>query len=454
MTIVKLDPLLRRNLYFVQMLRFFATAVAMVVGLSGVHAGESVIRLVEFDDVAVTSATANRIIRAIDDADERGDDLVLIELDTPGGLVAAMEDIVKRMLSAKTPIVVWVGPSGAKAASAGFFILVAADLAAMAPGTRCGAASVVYGAGKSEEGDVSLKKANKDLAALIRSIAEHRGRNVEVVEKAVFAADAWTDAVALEEGIVDVVARNREDLLEQIHSMEIQRFDGTTVTLQTADPEFVVSESNFRHKVFEFLANPAVAYLLLMIGIGGLYVEMSHPGLVFPAVIGILCLILFAFTAQVLPISTIGVLLMLLAIVMFILEIKVTSFGMLTLGGAVCLVIGSMMLFEGPIPELRVPVWLYLPTALALTAVCALALQLAIRAQRARVATGVEGLAGEFGTVTEELSPHGKVFVHGELWDATSAGGTVTKGSRVRVVKAEELRLTVEPADNQRPGGG
>jgi membrane-bound serine protease (ClpP class) len=406
-----------------------------------------VIRVVDFEGVAVTGATATRIIRAIDDAEAAGDELVLIQLDTPGGLVPAMEEIVKRMLASEVPVVVWVGPAGAHAASAGFVILIAADVAAMAPGTRTGAASVIHGDKESTEDDVLLKKMNKDLAALLRSIGEHRGRNVEAAESAVFSADAYSEIEALELGLIELVARDRDDLLAQLDGMEITRFSGDSVVLRTAGARIVVTEHDFRQKLFEFLATPAVASILLLLGMAGLYVEMSHPGLVFPAVVGALCLILFFFAAHQLPISTIGVLLILLGIVMFVLEIKVASYGMLTLGGAVSLGIGLLMLVEGPIPELRVPPLVVLPSVLTFTAMAAFVVRLAVAAQRAPLATGVEGLAGEVGTVAQDLGPEGKVFVHGELWDAISTSGMMTVGTRARVVRADDMMLTVEAAE-------
>ncbi len=426
--------------------------LTVLLGCSLSSAAAPVVRVVDFEEVPVTSATANRIIKAIDDAEEEQDDLILILLDTPGGLVTAMEKIVKRMLASEIPIVVWVGPPGARAASAGFFILIAADVASMAPGTRTGAAAVVF-SGESKEDDLHLKKASKDLAALIRSIAEHRERNVEACEKAIFAADAYSEIEALDQGLIELVARDRDDLMTQLEGREVKRFDGSLVVLRTEGAQFVKSETNVRQLLFEFLATPIVAYILLLLGVAGLYVEMSHPGLVFPAVIGALCLILFAFAANSLPVSSVGVLLILLAIVMFILEIKVTSFGMLTFGGALCLVIGSMMLFKGPIPELRVPPSVIIPSALTLTALCALVVRLAVRAQLTRVATGVEGLAGEIGKVKLELNPEGKVFVHGELWDATSTTGPLPAGARVRVVSAKNMMLEVEPVQRERPEG-
>jgi len=410
-------------------------------------AAEPRIRLVEFDDV-VTPVSAGRLIAAIDRADRDGEDLVLIRLDTPGGLVVSLERIVQRVLAAKTPVVCWVGPAGAKAASAGFLMLIAADVAAMAPGTHTGAAAVISSLfGPNPESDVGLKKASSDVAARARTLAEHRGRNVEACEKAVLAAEAYTDGQALKDRVIDLVAADVDDLLRQLDGREIKRFDGSATKLKTAGAVILRQETTFREQVLGLLANPVVAYLLLLLGLGGLYVELSHPGLVFPAVMGVLCLLLFAFSAQILPVSAIGILLILLAIVLFVLEIKVVSHGMLTVGGVVCLVLGSLMLFRGPIPELRLPLLAVLPASLTIAGACALVVRLAVRAQRSPVATGVEGLRGEMGSVVADLDPEGKVFVHGEIWDAVSLSGPVLKGARVRVVRVEEMLLVVVPAD-------
>jgi len=429
------------------MTRLAICTLAALVLLQPALAAEPVVRLVEFE-MAITPISAKRIIRAIDDAEADGDSLVLIELDTPGGLVQSMEDIVKRMLAAEVPIVVWVGPAGAKAASAGFFLLISADVAAMAPGTRAGAASTVY-LGESKDGDVHLKKSNEDLAALLRSIAEHRGRQPEICEKAVFAAKAYEESVALKEGLIDLVVADRESLMEQLDGREVRRFDGTVVTLETSGAQFVTSQFSFQHKLMEFIATPALAALLLMIGMYGLYVEFTHPGVVLPGVVGVLCLILFGLTAQILPVSVTGILLIVLAIVMFILEIKVVSYGMLTLGGAACLVFGSMMLIDGPIPELRVPLEVVLPTSILIAVLCALTVHLVIKARQVQVSTGAEGLKGKTGTAAASLSPEGKVFIHGEIWNASSVSGPIAEGARVRVIRVDELRLTVEAVEEQ-----
>lgn len=427
------------------MRRLLALAWLLLLAVTLAAAAEPVARLVVFEG-PLTPASAQRIVSAIDDADREGNAFVLVELDTPGGEKETMEDVVKRMLAAKTPIVVWVGPSGAKAASAGFFVLLAADVAAMAPGTRAGAASVIYGFGKSEEGDVLLKKANNDAAALARSVAEHRLRNVEAAQDAVLSAKSFTDADAVSGGIADLVAKDRDELLARLDGREIRRFDGSTIALKTAGVRFVESKFGWTQAVKEFLATPVVAFFLLLAGLGGLYVELTHPGMIFPGLVGLFALVLFAFSAQMLPVSAIGILLILLGIVMFILEIKVASYGMLTVGGTLCLVLGSILLFPSSVPEMRLPLAVVLPASLTLAALCAVAVRLAMRAQRTAVQTGSEGLRGEVGTVAEPLDPEGKVFVHGELWDAVSVAGAVPKGSRVRVVAVHDLSLSVEPA--------
>lgn len=410
-----------------------------------------VVRRVDFESI-VHPWSAARITKAIDLAETQNEDLVLIRVDTPGGTVDAMNDIVKRMLNSKVPVVVWVGPSGSHAASAGFFILSAADVAAMAPGTRTGAASTVFMGGENREDDVLLKKANEDGAALCRSIADRRGRDVEACEEAVFSAKAWEETVALERGVIDLIAATEEELLEALDGRVIRRFDGSNVTLRTGNAEFRETEFSFRHQFMEILALPMVAYLLFTLGMVGIYVEFNHPGAIFPGVVGALCLLLFLLSAQALPVNAIGVLLILLGAVMFILEIKVTSFGMLTVGGVIALLIGSFMLIDGPIPEMRVPAGVSLPIASAVALLFIFVLRLAIKAQRERVGTGVEGLVGEAGDVTRALDPEGKVFIRGEIWNAVTVGGPLARGTRVRVVAVDELTLTVEAVAGREEG--
>jgi membrane-bound serine protease (ClpP class) len=410
--------------------------------LAGWAEAAPTIRLVEFD-APLTPLSVLHITRAIDDAESAGDALVLIQLDTPGGLVDSTEAAVKRMLAARVPVVVWVGPAGAKAASGGFFLLIAADVAAMAPGTRAGAAKTVYDTVESTEENRGLKKMDQDLAALARSIAARRGRDAQACEAAVFEARSYEESVALEHRIVDLVVPTREALLAALDGREVKRFDGTSAKLETAGATFVVTQFSLRHRFREALATPILATLLLFGGLLGLYVEFTHPGVVFPGVAGALCLLLFALTAQVLPMSTIGILLVALGLLMFLLEIKVASYGMLTVGGAACLLLGGFLLIDAPIPELRVPIAFLVPLAGAVTLVAVVAVRLAVRSQRAPV----HGMLGEIGTVREELAPAGKVFVHGETWNASAAGATIPRGARVRVLRVEDLHLIVEPAE-------
>jgi membrane-bound serine protease (ClpP class) len=428
-------------------MRCTALVLAILVFCSLPSAAEApVVRLVEFE-TTVNPVTAKRITKAIEDAEAAADDLVLIRLDTPGGLVSSMETIIKRILASEVPVAAWVGPSGAKAASAGFVILISTDVAAMAPGTRTGAASTVMLGGENKEGDVLLKKSNEDMAAFVRSVAQRRGRDIGASEDAVFAAKAYEETVALEKGLVDLIAGSLDELVELLDAREVRRFDGSTATLRTAGARFVTTQFSWRHQFMEFLGQPTVAYVLLMLAIVGIYVEFTHPGAILPGLVGALCALLFALASTSLPVSAIGILLILLAVVMFILEIKVVSYGMLTIGGIISLVIGSVMLIDGPIPELRVPLQLVLPLSIAIAAICAFVVWLAIRAHRVGVDTGREGLVGQTAVVTQALSPEGKVFVHGEIWDAVAAA-PVPKDAKVRIVRVDEMTLTVEPADH------
>ncbi len=432
------------------MRRLLPFAACLAVVAADPLAAEVTVRRVEFDQ-PVTAASVQRIVRAVDDARVAGDALVFVRLDTPGGDVDSMESAIKSMLGSPVPIVAWVGPSGARAASAGFFLLLAADVAAMAPGTRTGAASVVFAFGESKDDDVRLRKITNDMAAAGRSIAEHRGRPLEQVEKAIRSAEAFTDATALEAGLVDLIAKDPDALMALLDGREIRRLDGTTTTLSLDRITWVESERSWTQRFTEVLASPVVAFFLLLVGLGGLYIELTNPGLVLPGVVGALALILFAFAARMLPFSAVGILLILLGIVMFVLEIKITSYGLLGLGGTACVVLGSLLLFPGPVPELRLPLAVVLPASLTFAAFCAVAVRLAVRAQRAPVATGVEGLVGAVGTVTDPLEPAGKVFVHGEIWDAVAGEGRLGRGTRVRVTGVEDMTLRVEALGGDSP---
>lgn len=403
-----------------------------------------VIRYVEFEDT-VNRVSAARLVEEIDRADQNGESLVLVRLDTWGGYVTNLEEIVKRIFAAKTPVVMWVGPSGAKAISAGFIMLIVADVAAMAPGTSTGAAAPIGATGGGKEESTEMKKASEALSALARAYAEQRRRPVEDCELAVKEAKAYSDKEASDKKIIDLVARDRDDLLRQLDGREIRRFDGTTVVLRTAGARFATTDVSFSQKILGWLADPKIAYFLLMVGLAALYMEFNNPGLIVPGVLGVLCLLLFAYSASILPVSTVGIALIVAAIALFIMEIKITSHGLLTIGGLVCLVIGSMMLYQGPTPEMRLSLWIVLPTSLVIAGSCALAVHLSVQAHRAKVSTGVEGIVGETGEVAVSLIPEGKVYIHGEIWDAEAPAGPIPKGARVRVVRVDGFRLHVEP---------
>lgn len=414
------------------------------------HAAGPVVRLVRFD-AEINGATAKRIVDAIDEADRDRDALVLVEIDTPGGDAGVTEDVVKKILAAKTPVALWVGPSGAHAASGGFYLLIAADVAAMAPGTRTGAAAVVYGMGKSEEGDILLKKATNDFAALARSIAEHRGRNVESSEKAVISAESFTDAQALSSGMIDLVVKDRAALLAALDGRAVKRFDGTVVTLQLKDAQVTETAQSSRDKAEEriggFLSNPSVVFLLFLIGTAGLYAEFNHPGSWVPGIVGGVAIVLFIVASQNLPVSTLGIMLVLVGLVSFILELKIASHGILAVVGTIAIVGGSLLLFPTSSHGLRPPLALVLPGSLTLAGICLFATRLAVKARQSPLTTGVEGLKGEIGIVQQALDPEGTVFVHGELWKAASAAGPLPAGAHVRVVRVRDLIVDVEGID-------
>ncbi len=414
-------------------------AAAAVLALSSAAAVRADIPVVELDGV-VHAVTAAHVVQAIDRADAGNAPLLVIRMDTPGGLDSSMRQIVDRMLNCRTPVAVWVGPSGARAASAGFVITVAADVAAMAPGTNIGAAHPVAGIGQMDE--VMSKKVTQDAAAYIRSKAERRGRNVLMAEKAVVESTSFTEKEALELKLVDLVASDVPDLLRQLDGREVTRFDGTKVTLRLAAEKTVEVDMDWRQAILSTIARPEILFLLLLGALAGLGAEISHPGLVFPGVIGALCLILFLFASQIIPVNWAGVLLVVLAIGLFIAEVKVTSYGLLTLGGLVAMILGAMMLVDSPLPELRVDPWRLFPVILAFAAFAIALVRLVLQAQRWRALTGAEGLVSLRGEAATDLDPEGWVSVQGELWRARS-DEPVRRGETVEVVSSKGLRLRV-----------
>jgi len=389
---------------------------------------------------AITPAIANFIQKSIEQSVKDGAECLVIEMDTPGGLDLSMRDIIKDMMNADIPIVVYVAPSGARAASAGVFITLASDIAAMAPGTNIGAAHPVAMGGKMDR--TMTEKVVNDAVAYIGSIAEKKGRNVKWATQAVKESVSITETEALKIKIVDLIAKNRDDLLTKIDGKTVEKAR-RTFKLATKGAKINMVEMGFRERFLATLSNPNIAYILMMIGLVGLYFELSNPGAIFPGVIGGICLILAFFAFRSLPVNYAGVLLILLGVVLFIAEIKIASYGLLTVGGVISLALGSIMLFESPFPYLRASLAVIIPTVAVTAAFFIFAVTMTIKAHLAKPATGAEGLQGEIGRVTTRLAPEGKVFVHGELWNAY-IDGTLEEGQKIRVLKAEGLKLKVE----------
>jgi len=405
-------------------------ALVLLLAVAPVWSGE-VVRLRVED--TIQPASQQYIERALREAADRGASLVIMELDTPGGLVDTTRDITTAIATSPVPVVVFVTPPGARAASAGFFILISADVAVMAPGTNTGAAHPVGGQGENLPDDVRDKITN-DAAAMVRSLAEHRGRNPEVAERTVLESISLTAEEALEEGLIDFMAVNVDDLLDHLDGFEVTRFDGTVETLELSSPQLVDIEPTFAERLFSVLANPNIAYLLMALGALGLYVEITHPGGILPGVVGVVFLLLGLYSVSVLPVSWTGVALIFVALILFILEVKVASYGLLTVGGIISFVLGSLMLFEGPIPAMRVSLGVVLPTAVVVAVVTGFLLTRVLWAYSQPPMTGKEGLVGEVGRAIGEIAPEGKVAVHGEYWDARSTGASIPDGGRVRVV--------------------
>jgi membrane-bound serine protease (ClpP class) len=389
--------------------------------------------------------TSEYVVGAIRAAEKANAHLLIIGLNTPGGLDTSMREIIEAVVNAKIPVAAYVSPSGARAASAGFFIGVACDVFAMAPGTNTGAAHPVGISLTGQTMDKTMEdKVTHDAASYIKTLAEKRGRNVSMAEDAVRKSLSYTEEEALKGGVIDLIAKNDRDLVERLDGKVLRRFDGAETTLALAGEPFIEVPMSFRQRFLLTISNPNLAYILLMIGLLGLYFEFANPGAVLPGVLGGISLLLAVFAFQILPINYVGLLLILLAIALFVLEVKVHSYGMLSVGGIVAMLIGSMMLIDSPVPELRPSLRLIVPVAAGISLVCIFLVALVIRAQTRRAVTGREGMVGEVGTARTDLTPSGKVFVHGELWQAES-DQPVRMGERVRVVEVEKsLKIKVK----------
>jgi membrane-bound serine protease (ClpP class) len=410
------------------------------------------------DGIIHPVATAH-VRRAIEQADAAHASLLVLLLRTPGGLVDSTRDINTAIIEARTPVAVFVAPSGSRAASAGFLITMAADVAAMAPGTHIGAAHPVSGDGEKVD-EVMAKKMTSDVAGYARTIAAQRKRNVTLVEQAVTESRTYTEHEARDANppLIDVIATDLSDLLAKLDGKPVTRFDGRVETLRTAGAERHAVEMTWGQKILSAVAHPQIAYILLMLGTLGLTVEMWSPGAIFPGVMGGICLLLAFFAFQVLPVSYAGVLLILFGLVLLILEVKVTSFGLLGLGGVASLFFGSILLMDSPLPELQLGLHFITPIVLAIAGILVFLVQLAVKAQRTQPITGEAGMIGAVGMALTAIGPEiaGTVSTKGEIWTA-HALEPISAGETVRVAGVDGLQLTVEPdrraANPTAPGG-
>ena len=400
----------------------------------------------EWDGI-IHPVAAAYVRAAIQKADAAGAPVLILILRTPGGLVDSTRDINSAIIAAKTPVVVYVGPSGGRAASAGFLITIAADVAAMAPGTHIGAAHPVAGDGQKID-DTMEKKMVSDVAGYARTLAAQRNRNVELVEKAVTESRTFTETEALNASppLIDIIAADVPDLLRKLDGRNVRRFDGRMQVLQTASATTEPIELTWTQRLLSTLAHPQIAYLLLTLGTLGLTIELWSPGAVFPGVAGGICLLLAFFAFQVLPVNYAGIALIVFGIVLLVLEVKVASFGLLGAGGILSLFLGSVMLVDSPLPALQIGMRVIVPTVFTTAGVLVFLVRLAVQAQRQKPVTGDSGMIGQPGRALTSIDPGGtgRVQTHGEIWTAT-ASEPITAGDVVRVEWVEGLLLTVRP---------
>jgi membrane-bound serine protease (ClpP class) len=415
-------------------------ALAVLLGFAGLaSAAPAPVATIELEGV-ISPVTLRLVGIAIDRAQAERAQALVIQLDTPGGLERSMRAIVQRMMNAEVPIIVFVAPTGARAASAGVFITMAAHVAAMAPATNIGAASPVAMGGSADK--TMMKKVENDSAAFIRTVAVERGRNAEWAEKAVRQAVAITEREALKLKVIDLVADSIPDLLEKVDGRTI-KLSKSTVTLATKGAPLRPIEIGFRDRFLNVITDPNVAYVLMMLGMLGLFFELSNPGVILPGVIGGISLILAFFAFQSLPINYAGLLLILFGIVLLVAEIKIVSHGVLAIGGMISMALGSLMLFDAPEVGFRVSWWVIGPTVAATAGLFLFVVTAGVRALGRPPATGAEGLVGKLATVRERLAPEGQVLVLGEIWRAVADGEPLEPGVQVRIVAVDGLTLRV-----------
>ncbi|MBM4324036.1 MAG: nodulation protein NfeD, partial [Deltaproteobacteria bacterium] len=395
---------------------------------------------IEVDGI-INPATAKFIIQSIDQATENGAQCLIIQLDTPGGLMESMRIIVKKILNSSIPVVVYVSPGGARAASAGVFITMAAHIAVMAPSTHIGAAHPVS-LGEGKESKTMSEKIVNDTVSYIKTIAKTRGRNIDWGEKAVRKSVSITEEEALKLNVIDFVSPDLQDILNKIDG-KVVKFDGVTRTLLTKGVKPRPLEMSWRYRFLDIISNPSIAYILLMLGIYGIFFELSNPGAILPGVVGGIFLILAFYALQMLPINFAGLALILFAIILFIAEIKVVSHGLLSVAGVISLFLGSLMLIESPTEYMRISLSVIIPAVGVSAGFFIFAVTKAIRARLTKPTTGKEGIIGEIGTVITQLAPEGKVAIHGEFWKAAS-DQPIDVGEKIQVISVNNLILKVK----------
>ncbi len=393
-------------------------------------------------DGVIGPVSSRIIVDAIKTSVKDGAEALIIELNTPGGLDESMRIIIKEVLNSDVPIIVYVSPSGSRAASAGVFITIAANIAAMAPGTNIGAAHPVSLGGQIDS--TMVEKITKDAVAYIKSIAAKRGRNIQWAEQAVRKSESIPEYEALKLNVVDIVAANLRELLNQCDGRKVH-LPVEEKVLHTKGIEVKTIPISWRDKLLAIITNPTIAYILLNLGMLGIFFELSNPGSILPGVVGGICLILAFFAFQSLPINLAGLLLILLALLLFILEVKVPSHGALTIGGVISMLLGSFLLIKSPSPYMRISVLVILVTVLSVTLFFIFAVGMGLKAQRRKPTTGEKGMLGEIGYSRSKIDPEGQVFIQGELWKAYS-DTPIEAGQKVRVVGVENLTLKVVKA--------
>jgi membrane-bound serine protease (ClpP class) len=397
--------------------------------------------LIEVDGI-INPATAKFIMDSIDQATQQGGQCLIIQMDTPGGLMESMRIIVKKMLSSSIPIIVYVAPSGARAASAGVFITLASNVAVMAPGTHIGAAHPVTLGAEGKEDKTMTDKIVNDTVSYVKTIAKTRGKNVDWAEKAVRKSVSITEDEALKLNVIDLISPDLQDLLTKVDG-RIVKFDGKTRTLLTKGLKARSIQMSWRYRLLDIISNPSIAYILLMLGIYGIFFELSSPGAILPGVVGGIFLILAFYALQMLPINYAGLALILFGIILFIAEIKVVSHGVLTIGGVISLLMGSMMLIETPTDYMRISLSVIIPAVLVSAGFFIFAITKSIKARLEKPTTGMEGLIGEVGISTTSIAPEGKVSIHGEFWNVISEQN-IEKGEKVKVIGVVNLKLEVK----------